>query len=224
MQSKAGESRARYMKIIRQVHFYVSRLAPILIASALVSCSGLGHGTRSHHNVAAHTGAPPITPSVIPTRLPSSPADVDSFRTADGKIRCYFPLLEGEITEGETGLWCFSDNNGPNGQDCRFSPGPSAVHMPIDGQPIYYPCAAENIKESALKQGTMPTILAGSVVDIGSNTCHIKASGTLVLCAGYIEQGFSISSSGEAGPKFYNNCKTSDMRVECISPAGRPVS
>lgn len=198
----------------------------VLLATVLTltfsSCSS--HATTPSLNAPSHTNMPSIVPSVIPTHQPPSPVSVGSFKIAGGKIRCYFPRLEGGVTENEAGLWCFADNNGPNGQDCHSSPGPSAVQMPPDGAPTYYPCSAEDIKEATLHQGSAATVPAGSVVDIASATCHVEATGTSVLCAGYIGHGFSISSTQGTLPEFYDNCKTSDTKVQCTSSAGQPVS
>jgi len=205
----------------RRARFRPGLLAAIVLASALPACAG--QSTTPPVNAPYSVSTPSIVPSVIPTRQPSSPATVNNFKTAGGKIRCYFPRLVGGITEDQAGLWCFADNNGPHGQDCHSSPGPSAVQMPPDGAPTYYPCAAEDIKEAILRQGRMPAVPAGSVVDIGSATCHVEATGAAVLCAGYIGHGFSVSAAAGALPEFYDNCKTSDTRIRCRS-AGHPVS
>ena len=212
------------MKALGQMRLCAAVIVLILSASLVVACSASHHGAPSRHGILSNLSASPIRPTIIPSRSPSSPASADNFKTTDGKIRCYSPLMTSGITEDQTGLWCFSDSNGLNGQDCQSSPGPAAVHMPIDGMPVYYRCSAKDVKEAIFKQSHLATISAGSVVDIGSTTCHIEANEVSVLCAGYIEYGFSISSAQGSTASFYNNCKTTDTKVKCTNADGKPVS
>lgn len=208
----------------RPAYRYVTPIILVALALVVAACSNSHHDVPSSSISSSGTGAAPIKPSVMPTSRPSQPVSADRFETPDGKIRCYNTLLYMGSGNNEYGLWCFADNNGSDYVDCRSSPGPAVMHMPIDGQPVYFQCSGGTVNENISKQGKIVTAPAGSVVDIGATTCHVDAKGTSLLCAGPIGYGFSISSTEGSIPNFYNNCNITDTAISCPNPGGRPVS
>jgi hypothetical protein len=148
-----------------------------------------------------------------------------SFATSDGAIRCYDPSLESGIKDHyASGIWCFADNNGPHGSNCRSAPGPSAVNLPAHGGPTDYPCSAEEVKESGFRPGRVTMRPNGQVADLGTTKCHIEPDGSSVLCADSNGHGFSIFSAEGSTPSFYDNCRVSAIKIRCVNAEGQPVS
>ena len=82
---------------------------------------------------------------------------IRELRHGQRAIRCYDPSLEPGIKDHHaSGIWCFADNNGPHGSNCRSAPGPSAVNLSAHGGATDYPCSAEEVKESGFRAAARP--------------------------------------------------------------------
>ena len=198
----AGNS-AGWVRPLRPV---AGTVLAILLAAG---CSGSSHG-QPQGTARADTGHG------------NAPA---SFVTASGAIRCYDPSLEPGIKDHHaSGIWCFADNNGPHGSNCRSAPGPSAVNLSAHGGATDYPCSAEEVKESGFRPGRVTMRPNGQIVELGTVKCHIEPNGSSVLCADSNGHGFSIFSAEGSIPSLYGNCQVSDIKIKCVDAEGQPVS